>query len=150
MVREGAARDGTSRVDAANKGSDRVGIARESAPAGTAKEIGTAKEVGTLREAVTVKEGDKPGSGMAFNTASGLDKTGPRTGSNGLRGSVGVVVVGDAAFAVELVTVYLPPVDRRAPIGDSTSTSGDKRFTIGLAIELGETIGGITSASGDN
>jgi hypothetical protein len=87
---------------------------------------------------------------MAFNTASGLDKTGPRTGSNGLRDSVGVVVVGNTAFIVELVTVYSSPVDRRAPIGDSTGTSGDKRFTIGLAIELGETIGGITGASGDN
>ena len=142
-------------MDAANEGSDRADTAREG-PTGTAKdsgaakEIGTAKEVGTFGKAGTAKEGDTFGSGATLNTASGLDKTGPRVGSTGLRGSAGVVVVGNTAFTVEPATGFSTPADRRTLIGDSTGPGGNKRFAIGFAIELGETIGGSTGASGEN
>jgi hypothetical protein len=85
--------------------------------------------------------------GVSFTTASGLDKTGPRIGSNGLRGSVGVVVVGVTTFTAELVRGFTTPADTSAPIGDGTS--GDSKFVIGVSIELSEKIGDSIGASGD-
>jgi hypothetical protein len=126
---KGATWDGASKEDTAKKGSDRVGAARESAsPVGRASEAGTS------------------GTDMGFNSASGLDKTGPRNGSNELRGSAGVVIVGVTTFTAELVTGFPTPVDKSAP----TDTSGDRRSTIGVSIELGEMIGDSTGTSGDN